>query len=219
MWRADLHVHTRYSFDCRTSLDETITAALGCDLGCLAIADHATTEGALALQKIAPFAVIVAEEVLTPFGEIMGMFLKETIPSPLSIEDTVARIKGQGGLVCIPHPFDRLRGGSALNDSRLLEIIDQIDIIEVFNARTLMPGANVRSRRLALKHSKPGSAGSDAHTPAEIGNAYVEMDEFRTPAEFLKSLATGKVVGRQTNPLARISSTIAKVGRRETKRR
>jgi predicted metal-dependent phosphoesterase TrpH len=184
----------------------------------LAIADHATTEGALALQKIAPFAVIVAEEVLTPFGEIMGMFLRETIPSPLSVEETVARIKGQGGLVCIPHPFDRLRGGSALNDSKLLEIIEQVDVIEVFNARTLMPGSIGRSRRLALEHGKPGSAGSDAHTPAEIGNAYVEMDEFRTTAEFLKSLAVGRVVGWHANPLGRISSTIAKVSRRRASR-
>ncbi|GAG75610.1 unnamed protein product, partial [marine sediment metagenome] len=88
-------------------------------INCIAISDHGTTEGALKIQSLAPFKVIVAEEILTPHGEIMGMLLKETIPSGLSVEQTISQIRAQGGLVCIPHPFDTFRQ-SAL-DAKIIE--------------------------------------------------------------------------------------------------
>ena len=188
------------------SLDQVISRCLETGINCIAIADHGTAEGALKMQDIAPFPVIVAEEILTPHGEIMGMFLKETIPSGLSVEQTISRIKAQGGLVCIPHPYDRLRR-SALSNRLPEELAEQIDVVEVFNARSLFPWASAKARMLAEKYSILKSAGSDAHTPQEIGNAYVEMPEFNGKDDFLKALAAGKIFGRRTNPLVHFGST------------
>ena len=169
-------------------------------INCIAIADHGTIEGAVKMQSLAPFPVIIAEEILTPHGEIMGMFLKEGIPSGLSVEHTISRIRAQGGLVCIPHPYDTFRQ-SALSNRILEEIVEHIDVIEVFNARGLLPRDSNKARVFAEKYSILKSAGSDAHTPQEIGNAYVEMPEFNGKDDFLKALAAGKIFGRRTNPL------------------
>ena len=109
MLKADFHIHTRYSMDCNTPLDKLIERCIERGVNCVAIADHGTAEGALKLKEMAPFKIIIAEEILTPEGEIMGMFLQETIASGLSVEETLSRIKAQDGLVCIPHPFDRFR--------------------------------------------------------------------------------------------------------------
>jgi predicted metal-dependent phosphoesterase TrpH len=205
--KADLHVHTTYSMDCATSLDEIVTRCLKLGIDCLAIADHGTIEGAIKLKEIAPFTVIVAEEVLTPHGEIMGMFLSEGVPSRLSVAETLGRIKAQNGLVCIPHPYDNIRPSSFSNPRELEEIMPFVDIIEVFNARNLFPGSRGRAQRLANKFGKLSSAGSDAHTASEIGNAYVEMPQFSNKDEFLKSLAQGQICGHKSSPLVHLAST------------
>ncbi len=205
MLKADLHIHTEYSIDCNTPLEQIINRCLELGINCIAIADHATAEGALKMQTIAPFPVIVAEEILTPQGEIMGMFLNETIPSGLSVEQTLSRIRAQGGLVCIPHPFDTFRR-SALGAKTVEEIVEQIDIIEVFNPRALLLRDSAQAQIFAQKYSIPGSAGSDAHTIGEIGNAYVEMPEFNGRDGFLQALVRGKVFGHRTNPLVHFNS-------------
>jgi len=208
--KADLHIHTAYSMDCDTSLDQVINRCLEVRVNCVAIADHGTADGALKMQDIAPFTVIVAEEILTPHGEIMGMFLKETIPSGLSSEQTVAQIKAQGGLVCIPHPYDRMRQ-SAIGNRLVEELAEQIDVIEVFNARSLFPQPSTKAQLIAEKYGIHKSAGSDAHTPKEIGNAYVEMPEFSGRDDFLKALGAGKIFGRRTSPLVHFGSTWARL--------
>ena len=207
MLKADLHVHTRYSMDCATPLEEIIARCLELGINCLAIADHGTIEGALKMREIAPFPIIIAEEILTPCGEIMGMFLSEGIPSKLAIEETLQRIKDQDALVCIPHPYDRLRPSSFGSKVKLEEIMPFVDIIEVFNARSLFPGSRARAQRLAHKFGKVSSAGSDAHTSAEIGNVYMEMPEFNSKDEFLISLAQGKICGHKSSPLVHLAST------------
>jgi len=203
--KADLHIHTEYSLDCDTPLEKIIERCQNIGINCIAIADHGTTAGALKMQSMAPFTVIVAEEILTHHGEIMGMFLKEEIPSGLSVDETIARIRAQDGLVCIPHPFDTIRG-SALNNSSVEKIIDQIDIVEVFNARTLMTRYCTRAMDFAQEHGIAQGAGSDAHTVIEIGNAYIEMPEFNGKDDFLQALASGKISGRKTGPTARFSN-------------
>ncbi len=200
MLKADLHIHTEYSMDCSTSLKKIINRCLEIGINCIAIADHGTAEGALKMQSLAPFKVIVAEEILTPHGEIMGMFLKETIPSGLSVEQTISQIRAQDGLVSIPHPFDMLRGFKL--DGRELEaLVDQIDTIEVFNAREPFRKPSARAQAFVQKYGIPGTVGSDAHTIGEIGNAYMEMPEFNGRDDFLQALRTGKIVGHRTNPL------------------
>jgi len=203
--KADLHIHTEYSSDCNTPLEKIINRCLEIGINCIAVADHGTAEGALKMQSIAPFAVIVAEEILTPHGEIIGMFLKKTIPSGLSVEQTISQIRAQGGLVCIPHPFDTFRQ-SALDAKMIEGIVDQIDAIEVFNSRTILLRDLTKAQAFAQKYSIHGSAGSDAHTLGEIGNAYVEMPEFNGRDDFLNALAKGKVFGHRTNPLIHFNS-------------
>ena len=109
MLKADLHIHTKYSMDCDMPLEKIINRCLETGINCITIADHGTIEGALEMQRLAPFTIIIAEEVLTHHGEIMGMFLKEPIPSGQSVEETISQIRAQGGLVCIPHAFDLFR--------------------------------------------------------------------------------------------------------------
>jgi predicted metal-dependent phosphoesterase TrpH len=190
--KADLHVHSCYSMDSGNSLEDIIERCVRLGIRCIALCDHGTVEGALKLQAMAPFRVIVAEEVLTPKGEIMGMFLKETIPSGISVAEAISRIRAQGGLVCIPHPFDRYRP-SAMDGKTLESIADKIDIVEVFNARTISFQNMKRPGNFARRHNLLTGAGSDAHTLAEIGHAYVEMPEFDSPQGFLKSLAEVRI--------------------------
>jgi predicted metal-dependent phosphoesterase TrpH len=210
--KADLHIHTQYSMDCQTPLEKIVKRCQELGINCIAIADHGTTEGALEMQKIAPFKVIVAEEVMTTQGEIMGMFLKETIKSPqdarITPQEAVRRIKEQGGLVNIPHPFEKIRG-SALKDRFIDEIATDIDLMEVLNSRSPFPANSNKARAFAEKHGIPGSAGSDAHTVNEIGNAYVEMPDFNNTDEFLKALAQGKIQGKRAGIFVHFYSTWA----------
>ncbi len=191
-------------------LKRIINRCLELGINCVAIADHGTIEGALKMQRLAPFTVIVAEEILTPHGEIMGMFLKEDIANGLSVKQTIAQIKAQGGLVCIPHAFDIFRP-SALGDKLVEGIAEQIDVMEVFNARSPLRRSSAKAQAFAEKYGIAQSAGSDAHTPSEIGNAYVEMPEFNDKNDFIQALAKGKVFGQRTNPLTHFSSAWKKL--------
>ncbi len=216
--KVDLHVHTFHSMDASTTFEELLARCSEVGLGAIAIADHGTVEGALEFKKIAPFEVIVAEEVLTPYGEIMGMFLTETIPSGSSVEETIAAIRKQGGLVCIPHPFDPLRS-SALDSKVLTTLAEkgQIDILEVFNARIVLKSGITRADKFARHYGLLRSAGSDAHGPAELGNAYLEMPSFRTKEEFVAALAKAEIHGRRNNPLARLGSGVRKLKNKLTR--
>lgn len=214
MIKVDLHIHTRYSMDCGTSLNDLINRCLDLNIDCVAIADHGTIEGAVKLRSTAPFKVIIAEEILTPYGEIMGLFLEEAVPSGLSVDETITRIRAQNGLVCIPHPFDHIRS-SAL-DSEVIERLvtaGQIDIMETINSRTILKRSLDKAQAFARKHNIIPSAGSDGHTLAEIGNAYVEMPEFDGRDDFLQALARGKVCGHRTSPLVHFRSLAQRLKR------
>jgi len=182
-------------------------------INCIAVADHNTIAGAFRLKEIAPFKVIVAEVILTLVGEIMGLFLSEAVPPALSPQETISRIRDQGGLVAIPHPFGR---SVPWHHNVLVspEVLSQVDIIEAFNSRTPLSGSTRRAAMLAKEQGKAASAGSDAHTLAEIGRAYVQMPDFSGPEDFLASLAQGQIVGRKSSYLAHFASTWAKTRRR-----
>ena len=208
MLKADFHIHTEYSMDCNTPLEEVISRCLETGINCIAVADHGVVKGALKMQSLAPFPVIVAEEILTPRGEIMGMFLKEGIPSGLSIEQAISRIRAQDALVCLPHPFDTFRG-LKLDSKRLEEMAEQVDVLEVFNARSFLRRDSTKARDFAKKFSIPGTAGSDAHTTSEIGNTYIEMPEFDGKDDFLQALRKGKINIHRSSPLVHFGSTWA----------
>jgi predicted metal-dependent phosphoesterase TrpH len=208
--KADLHVHTCYSIDCLTPLEQIVTRCLELGINCIAVADHNTISGALKLREIAPFKVIVAEEILTPAGEIMGLFLSEAVSRGLSPKETIFRIRSQGGLVAIPHPFGRSLPWNN-NPLTSTEVLSQVDIIETFNSRTPFSSSIARAWKLAKEQGKVASAGSDAHTLGEIGQAYVEMPEFDGPEDFLNSLAQGKIFGQKSSYLAHFASTWARI--------
>lgn len=198
--------------DCHNELDEIVLRCQELNINCIAISDHDATEGAFKLQAVAPFKVIIAEEVLTPSGEVMGLFLKEHIASGLSIERAIDNIRAQGGLVSIPHPFDPMRG-LRLNEKGWEQIVGQIDILEVFNARCPFGKPATKAKSYANKHNLPGIAGSDAHSLGEIGNVIVEMPDFNTPQEFLQSLRKARINGKRSSPLVHLNSTWSKIRR------
>ena len=197
--KADLHVHTRYSEDSISPPEKIVEHCLKVGINCLAITDHNEISGAFEVKRIAPFKVILGEEILTSQGEIIGYFLTEKIPPRLSPEETVARIKAQGGLACIPHPFDRFRSGAKLRTNALEKIIPDVDLIEVFNSRTMLLRDSARALKLAQKHGLPGIAGSDAHVVREIGSTYMEIPEFNDAEQLRQALRQGKILGHRTN--------------------
>jgi predicted metal-dependent phosphoesterase TrpH len=208
--KADLHIHTSYSMDCETPLEKIIDRCLKTGINCIAVSDHGTTEGAFKMKDIAPFKVIVAEEILTPHGEIMGMFLKEGIPSGITVEEAISRIKAQDALVCLPHPFDTLRG-LKLNDDGIKKLAEQVDIVEVFNARSPLRSPATKAQAFALKYNLPGTAGSDAHTAREIGRTYVELPEFNGKDEFLQALKKGRIFQHKASIMVHFSTIWIKI--------
>jgi predicted metal-dependent phosphoesterase TrpH len=211
--KADLHTHTYFSPDSLTSPEKYVQTCLERSINCVAVTDHNDISGALAIEKLASFKVIIGEEVESSEGEIIGLFLQEEVPAGLSPEETARRIKEQGGLVCIPHPFDRLRG-TRLAEAALMRILPQVDIIEALNARTTRRQDNEHAARFAQEHGLAMSAGSDAHSTREMGRACVEMPDFEGPREFLQALGEGRIVGRLSSPLVHLWSRWAWLRRR-----
>lgn len=214
MLKADLHVHTCHSSDSISSPEKIVQRCLEIGINCLAITDHNTISGALEVKQLAPFTVIVGEEMLTTGGEIIGLFLTEEIPRRLSPEETVARIKAQGGLVCIPHPCDRLRPHSRLRRNALERIFSNVDLIEVFNSRTLILKDSERAFALAQSHGLPGTVGSDAHVISEIGRSFIELPEFESAGQFKLALEQGKPFMRRTSPLVHFYNIRNRIAKR-----
>ena len=208
--KADLHAHTHFSRDAVTSVETFAHRYERAGIDCVAVSDHNNVDGALAVREIAPFRVIIAEEIKSSEGEIIGLFLQETVRKGLTPEDTVRAIREQAGLVLVPHPFDRMRR-SPLREEALLRILPDVDIIEVFNARTIFSADDERGRKLAEEHGKLMSGSTDAHTPWEIGRAYTELPAFEGPGDFLIALREGTIVGRRSFIGLHFISTWAKI--------
>lgn len=214
MHRADLHIHTCYSMDCESPLDKILERCSKLKIDCLAVADHGTIRGAIELASRTSIRIIVAEEVLTPEGEIMGLFLSEQVPSPIDLKLAIKIIKEQGGLVCIPHPYDKGRGGSSMKHDAIKRIIDQVDLIEIFNSRSIPVDSCRQASTLAEKHNLPGSAGSDAHTINEIGKTYLKMPEFSDQFSFKESLKQAQIYSHYSGSFVHIFSSISSIKKR-----
>jgi predicted metal-dependent phosphoesterase TrpH len=211
--KLDMHGHTYWSKDSQLALADLERAILRAGLDAVCITDHNEIGGALELAGRGKVRVIPGEEVYTSEGEIIGLFLKEKIPARLSPQETIAAIREQGGIVYIPHPLDRFRG-SRLQATALAAVLDQVDILEVFNARNLLSGDNTRAAQLAREHGLRPGAGSDSHTAYEVGHAYVEIADFRSPAELLTALESAAVHGRRSGPLVHARTRIDKTRKR-----
>jgi predicted metal-dependent phosphoesterase TrpH len=210
--RVDLHNHTHYSPDSILSPRRFVQECRRRGIDRPAVTDHNTIRGALAVRELADFEVIIGEEIRSADGEIIGLFLEKDVPRDLTASETIERVKSQGGLVGVPHPFDHLR--LALREAEMRSLIDQIDFIETLNARMVFPSHNDKARAFALEHRKPMSAGSDAHSPWEVGRAYAEMRPFHSAQEFLANLRQGRLCGKLSTPLVHLISRYAKLRRR-----
>jgi glycosyltransferase involved in cell wall biosynthesis len=195
----DLHMHTDHSGDCATPVEVLLATAKEQGLGAIAVTDHNEVSGAFDAQaKAAEYGVkiIIGEEVKTGHqGEVIGLFLTEKIPRGLTLQETVAEIKRQGGLVYVPHPFDRMH---AVPDyEHLLDIIEDIDAIEVYNPRVAIGSFNEEAERFAAKYRIIAGAGSDSHVAQGLGSVRIRMPDFDGPAEFKEALAMAEI---QTKP-------------------
>ena len=186
MARADFHTHTRFSPDGLTRPEQFVQRCVARGMDIVAVTDHGTVDGARAVAALAPFAVIIGQEVRTRDGELLGLYLEESIPKGLSGVEAAQRIHAQGGLVVAPHPFARLR--PALRARGLRTLAGLVDAIEGYNGRMLWPGLDRQARHHAAEQDLPCTLGSDAHTPPELGRSYVELPDFDGPAELLQAL-------------------------------
>jgi predicted metal-dependent phosphoesterase TrpH/glycosyltransferase involved in cell wall biosynthesis len=194
---ADLHLHTEHSHDCSVPVADVLERAEAKGLGAIAVTDHNVFGGAQEAVELArgrPLTVIPGEEVKTDRGEVIGLFLKEEIPRGMTMAETIMAIRDQGGLVYLPHPFDRMH---TIPDPRTLHRhLAEIDVFEVFNARLLRETFNDEAVRFARKYNLLMGAGSDAHVIQGIGTGLVRMRAFETPEEFLLSLRLAEIVRR-----------------------
>jgi predicted metal-dependent phosphoesterase TrpH len=198
----DLHMHTDHSSDCATPVDVLLQTARDRGLGAIAITDHNEISGALEARQIAEelgdIKVIVAEEVKTAEqGEVIGLFLEEKIPKGLSMAETIAEIRRQGGLVYVPHPFDRFH--SVPDYEHLIEIVEEVDILEVFNPRVALTAFNEEAERFARKYRIVSGAGSDSHVAQGLGSVRVRIHDFDGPAEFLEAMRDADITRKHKN--------------------
>ena len=198
----DLHMHTDHSGDCATPVEVLLQTARDRGLGAIAITDHNEVSGALEARRIAAgmddIEVIVAEEVKTAEqGEVIGLFLEERIPKGLTMAATIAAIREQGGLVYVPHPFDRFH--SVPDYEHLLDIVEEVDILEVFNPRVAVTAFNEEAERFARKYRIVPGAGSDSHVAQGLGSVRVRIRDFDGPAEFLEAMRDADITRKHKN--------------------
>jgi predicted metal-dependent phosphoesterase TrpH/glycosyltransferase involved in cell wall biosynthesis len=198
----DLHMHTDHSPDCATPVEVLLATARDRGLGAIAITDHNEISGALAAREVAEemggIKVIVAEEVKTAEqGEVIGLFLERQIPRGMTMAETIAEIRRQGGLVYVPHPFDRLH--SVPDYEHLLDMVEEIDILEVFNPRVALTAFNEEAERFAAKYRIVPGAGSDSHVAQGLGSVMIRVHDFDGSQEFLEAMRDADIVRKHKN--------------------
>ena len=203
----DLHMHTDHSGDCATPVEVLLATAREQGFGAIAVTDHNEISGALEAREQAarlgphpPIKVIVGEEVKTAQqGEVIGLFIEEKIPRGLSLEETIAEIRRQGGVVYVPHPFDRMH--SVPDYEHLLKVVEDVDAIEIFNPRVAITAFNDEAERFAAKYRITAAAGSDSHVAQGLGSVRNRMRDFNGPEEFLQSLREAEIITRPSSLL------------------
>ncbi len=211
----DLHCHTDASFNSLSRPGDVLRAAAARGLTHLAVTDHDRIDGALKARAVAPdgLTVIVGEEVKSADGDLICVFLERAIPPGLSALETIRAARDQGGLVGIPHPFDRMRG-SLMRDARMEAIAPLVDWVEGHNAR-LVGNGNERAMAFAAEHGRPVVAVSDAHTTLEVAVAYTAVDgDPSTPVGLLAALASAELIPGRASYAVRLVTPLAKVVQR-----
>jgi len=189
-----LHVHTDYSDDSDNEVGHLLESAGQLGVHCLAVTDHDSIEGAetLAAEAGPELEVIVGEEISTSDGHLIGLFLQEHVKPGMSPRRTAEAIKGQGGLVVVPHPFNSLF--SCGLRGALFDLVDLIDIVEISNAQNLLPFPNRRAASFARQYGLPGLVGVDTHHQNSLDACYQWLEPFDGPGSFLESIARARLV-------------------------
>ena len=209
-------MHTNFSPDSLITPNQLVRKCEAAGLNCIAVTDHNTIQGAMEIRNIAPFRVNIGEEIRTSEGEVIGLFLEEKVPAGLSPKETANRIHSQGGLLAIPHPFDKFRR-SVITQRCLLDLRNYATILEAFNARNTFQSSNQNALKLAQEWGTLTSAVSDAHTTIELGRTYMEMPDFDgTSAGFIESVSQSRLVMRPITPLIHVLTTLTKIWKRTT---
>ena len=208
MPKIEFHCHTIYSKDSLVSPLHLIETCRKKGIDRVIITDHNSIAGAVEAQKIAPDLVIIGEEIMTTKGEILAAFVSEEIPVGMSPQETIARLREQGAFISISHPFDFTRSGH-WQEADLLEILPQIDAIETFNARCLLPRMNRQAQEFAGQHGIASTVGSDAHTLFELGRATLMLPQFKSGSELRAVIQQGIPQMRGTGIHARVASRYA----------
>lgn len=174
----------------------------------IAITDHNKIEGAIKAGEIDPERVILGEEIMTSQGELLAYYLKEWIPPHLTPEETIDKLRDQGAVISVAHPYDSIRAGS-WSEGDLNRILPLVDAIEVFNARTLSSVPNKKAEGSAKSHNLLRTAGSDAHAYFEVGRTFLQLPDFKDAASFRLALASAKIIKRRSSPFVHFFSRYA----------
>ncbi len=206
--RVELHTHTHASKDCLVKPEKLLKHCQRVGIDRVAVTDHNEIQGALAAKALAPERVIVGEEIHTTQGELLGYFMTEHIPGGLEPVETIERLRSQGAVISVPHPFDTTRGPQWTRE-QLLAIIPLVDAIETFNARCMTNQPNKQAAAFARKHNLLETVGSDAHTLKEVGRASLTMHPFTEAPGFLESLKTARLHTRKSSWFVHLFSRYA----------
>jgi len=212
----EFHCHTIFSKDSLTRPRDLVDTCRRKGIDRVVVTDHNTIAGALASQALDPELVIVGEEIMTTRGEILAAFVSEEIPKGLAPQETIRRLKDQGAFISISHPFDTLRKGG-WREADLLEILPEVDAIEVYNSRCMLPRFNREARQFAEEHNIAGTVGSDAHVTFELGRSLMLLEPFKGPGEMRKVIRSGIPKVRWSLPWVHFTSRYASIYKKVTR--
>ncbi len=213
--RVESHCHTIYSKDSLTTPQKLVDTCRRKGIDRVIVTDHNTVAGARAAQTLEPDLVIVGEEIMTTRGELLAAFVTEEIPKGLTPRETIRRLKEQGAFISVSHPFDRWRNGH-WHAADLIEILPEVDAIEVYNSRCMLPRFNREARRFAESHRLAGTVGSDAHAAFELGQSLMVLEPFEGPDGLRRVIRTGTHKVRWSPPWVHFSSRYAVIYKKVT---
>jgi predicted metal-dependent phosphoesterase TrpH len=206
--RVEFHCHTIFSKDSLTRPEELVKTCRRKGIDRVIVTDHNLIAGARAAQAIDPDLVIVGEEIMTTRGEILAAYVSEEIPRGLTPQETIHRLRDQGAFISVSHPFDRWRNGH-WQEEDLLKILPDVDAIEVYNSRCMLPRFNREARQFAETHKLAGTVGSDAHATFELGQSLMLLEPFEGPDGMRKVIRNGIPHVRWSPPWVHFSSRYA----------
>jgi predicted metal-dependent phosphoesterase TrpH len=205
--KVDFHCHSEASPDSLSKPNDIIATARERGLDRLVITDHNSIRGALRCKELAPELIIVGEEIQTTCSEFLAAYVTKEVPRDLEPKEAIKRLRDQGAFISVSHPFDPHRGWQLRN---LMEIIDLVDAIEVFNARCYKPEWNLQAFEFAEIHGLHGTVGSDSHSLYEIGGARIVLPEFNSADELRDIIGAGQVEAELASPLVHLGSRYAR---------